>query len=458
MSTQKIPLPRKAPTVFTLGALLLAVALTSARAYAQGSSNEFGGASNRIASGPLTITRDGTVIDYLDVNGSVGVKANNVTIKNTRVTYGGYHSMRIFSGVQGTKIIDSSINCLNKHTNGVVFGGYTAIHVAVEGCRNSFMSSVSNPATILDSTIDGRSYSNSQTPAPSPPGSSTSTGTTTVTDTLTSASTSAALPAAVGSWPSPSNTGPRNKLTRATGSLTSSRNGQVISNTVVNGRLTVRHDNVVVRDVRINGTGTYMIQVLKKADGTCPKNIRFEYTEINGARAAENDIPMYSPDCGYTFDHGYVHNVGRASRVVRDTLISNSYIFSNRTGNSGAHRGAVGTNGGTNNRIVNNVLICQGVGCSAAIPMYGDFSPVNGLLVKHNLLATTGSYCAYGGSVGSKPYPDGSNIRFINNHFSSRYYATCGRYGPISGFDTGVRGNQWSGNVWNESGRPIPAP
>ena len=87
--------------------------------------------------------------------------------------------------------------------------------------------------------------------------------------------------------------------------------------------------------------------------------------------------------------------------------------------------------------------------------MYGDFAPVDGLLVQGNLLATTGSYCAYGGSLPSKPYPDGSNIRFIDNHFSTRYNDTCGRYGPIAHFDEGARGNEWTGNVWHETGAPL---
>lgn len=462
VSTHSIRLLRKSHTLLTFGTLMAVVVLTSATAYAQGLGKEPRAAAARTASGSLTITHDGTVVDSLDVHGSLDIKANDVTIRNTRITYGGYHAVRIYPGAVGTRIIDSSVECLRDRTNGIVFGGYTAIRVAVDGCRNDFMGSATNPAVIVDSTVDGRPYTSGSTPTPTVTATSGPTPTptaTSTTSTSTSTSTSTTTsPMASGAWPSPSNTGPRSQPTRTTGNLTSSKTGQIISNTVVNGRLTVRHDNVVVRDVRVNGTGTYMIQVLKKSDGTCPKNVRFEYTEIDGSRAAENDIPLYSPDCGYTFDRGYVHNVGRTSRLTHDTTISNSYIFSSRTGNSGAHRGAVGTNGGTNNRIINNVLMCEGVGCSAAIPMYGDFAPVNGLLVQHNLLATTGSYCAYGGSVDSKPYPNGSNIRFIDNHFSTRYYPTCGHYGPITGFDAGVRGNQWSGNVWNESGRAIPAP
>lgn len=236
--------------------------------------------------------------------------------------------------------------------------------------------------------------------------------------------------------------------------MSSSAAGETIERVTVNGRLTISHDNVTVSDVTINGTGTYMLYITTKADGTCPTGVRVEYTEIDGSNAAENDIPIYM-DCGGVFDHGYVHDVGRTSRLTDNGTVSNSYVFSNRTGGSGAHRGAVGTNGGSNNQIINNVLMCEGVGCSAAIPMYGDFAPVDGMLVQHNLLATTGGYCAYGGSVSSKEFGQGSNVRFIDNHFSTRFFDTCGKYGTVTSFDPGVRGNVWSGNVWHETGKPV---
>lgn len=262
-------------------------------------------------------------------------------------------------------------------------------------------------------------------------------------------------PARYGEWPTPDTTGPRYPAVTETGSLSSTADGQVIERTTVTGRLTVRHDNVTVRDVTVRGTGTYMVQVLAKEDGSCPANVRFEYVEVDGALAAENDIPLYSPDCGYTFDRGHVHNVGRSSRVRNDTTISNSYIYSDRTGDSRAHRGGVANNGGSNNALINNVIKCSGVGCSAALPMYGDFAPVEDYLIQHNLLSTTGRYCAFGGSLASKPYPNGSNIRFIDNHFSTEFFDTCGKSGAVAGFANNVRGNEFTGNVWHETGLPL---
>ena len=429
--------------------------------------------SDLTESGSITVTEDGAVIDGLHVQGSIAVQADDVTIKNTTVTYGGHHSIRIYPGATGTLIQDSRVECLDPdRTNGIVFAGYTAERVELEGCRNSFMSQGDNPTAVIDSTVDGEPFElNATGPAPSPepepspepapspePEPSPEPAPSPEPEPAPSPEPSPEPtdpPEMDSDWPTPETTGPRYASQSSTGSLTSSRAGQVIERTTVNGRLTVQHDNVTVRDVLVNGTGTYMIQVLPTADGSCPTNVTFEYVEIDGASAAENDIPLYSPECGYTFDHGHIHNVGRSSRVVHDTTISNSYIFSSRTGDSGAHRGGVGNNGGSGNALINNVLLCEGGGCSAAIPMYGDFAPVTDYLIEHNLLATTGSYCAYGGSVGSKPYPNGSNIRFIDNHFSTRYGPNCGQYGPIAAFDNGVRGNVWSGNVWHETGEPI---
>lgn len=259
-----------------------------------------------------------------------------------------------------------------------------------------------------------------------------------------------------GPFPTPETTGPRTTaLTPVSGGLTSSYDGQVIENMEVTGRVTILHDNVTVRDTKINGTGTYMITTDQKANGECPVNAVFEYIEIDGTLAAENDIPIYSSCGNMSVDHAYIHEVGRTSRLTRNMSVTNSYIFSSRTGGSGAHRGAVGTNGGSNFIVRNNVLRCAGTGCSAAIPNYGDFSPVENFLIEHNLISTTGGYCVYGGSLDAKPYPDASDVRFINNHFSTEFYPTCGQFGVVTGFENGVRGNVWSGNVWHESGQPI---
>ena len=48
------------------------------------------------------------------------------------------------------------------------------------------------------------------------------------------------------------------------------------------------------------------------------------------------------------------------------------------------------------------------------------------------------------------------NVRFIDNHFSTRYFPDCGRAGPITSFDKAGEGNIWEGNIWHETGKTIP--
>lgn len=336
---------------------------------------------------------------------------------------------------------------------GLVLGVIAALAFAV-GASSEPVDGVRVPSVEAFNALDARvSELEDRVTALEPTPTPTETPTSEPTPTETATPTPTVEPIV---WPTPETTGPRSEPTTVlAGGLSSSEPGQVIEGVVVNGRLTIRHDDVTVRDVRINGTGTYMLYVRSKDDGTCPTGVRIEHTEIDGAAATEADIPIFM-QCGAVFDDGYVHNVGRSSRLVNNGTVSNSYIIADRAGDSGSHRGAVGTNGGDNNAIVGNVLLCASSrGCSAAIPMYGDFNPVTNMLVKGNLLATTGGYCAYGGSLSSKPYPEASNVDFIDNHFSTRYEANCGQFGPITSHATGVRDNDWAGNVWHETGEPI---
>ncbi len=105
--------------------------------------------------GSLTIREPGTVIDGLAVDGAIDVQADNVVVRNTRVSYGGIHSIRVASGVRGTRIEDTDVWCTNPRGNGVVFGGYTAVRVSVRGCRNDFVSTSPAHTLVVDSESDG---------------------------------------------------------------------------------------------------------------------------------------------------------------------------------------------------------------------------------------------------------------------------------------------------------------
>lgn len=272
------------------------------------------------------------------------------------------------------------------------------------------------------------------------------------------ATSSRATPASPssGGFPSVDSTGPRvsvAQMSTHTGNLSTSADGQVIERMVINGNLTIRHNNVIVRDVLIRGVGRYMVHV-DNVDARCPSNVKVEYTEVDGSRVGPNQIPVYA-ECGATFDHLYVHGSGRGIRLVSNSVVSNSFVIAHRH-EGGMHRTAIGHNGGSNNTVYHNTLYCEGTNCSSAVSSYGDFAQVDGFRLENNLLATTAYYCVYGGSGpvgGSNAFPHGSNVKIINNHFSTIYAADCGQSAPINtaSFANGVRGNECHGNVWHES-------
>jgi hypothetical protein len=252
------------------------------------------------------------------------------------------------------------------------------------------------------------------------------------------------------------NTGPRYECTSTLSGLTTSSNGQVIERVCINGSLEIRHDNVTVRDVKIMGTGTYALDIGQNMT-VCPSNLRVEFTEVNMINAANMDIGVYqrckSTVGVHTFDRMEVHNAGRGMMMYGNIVITNSYFYSSRTA-EGAHRTSLSTHGGDNFTVTGSTFICVNTGCSSSVNMYSDYAPVTNYLFQSNVLAG-GSICLRGGETHSFPN-DTHDIRVLNNRFSQVYYPECGSLQEFAQFDESAPGNVRSGNVYHESGLPIP--
>ena len=107
------------------------------------------------SSGSLTVTKPGTVISGLDINGTLTISANNVTVKNTRVTSGSaYNIVKVDDSATGVTLDHVTIN--GKGLNGTsgangVYGPGTYNAVAVSGVENGFVPS--SGATITGSWV-----------------------------------------------------------------------------------------------------------------------------------------------------------------------------------------------------------------------------------------------------------------------------------------------------------------
>ena len=58
----------------------------------------------------LTVRQDGAVIDGLDVTGNIDIKANNVTVKRSRITSNVWYPIRVYGGFTGFQLIDSEVS------------------------------------------------------------------------------------------------------------------------------------------------------------------------------------------------------------------------------------------------------------------------------------------------------------------------------------------------------------
>ncbi len=115
------------------------------------------------ASGDIEVTTPGAVVSNLDVNGTITVGANNVTIKDTRVTNNdpNYDGIDVQSGVTGTVIEDTTVQGGDTSTpvgSGIVGNQITInrvdVHFAVEDV-NGGANTVENSYLISDGNISG---------------------------------------------------------------------------------------------------------------------------------------------------------------------------------------------------------------------------------------------------------------------------------------------------------------
>lgn len=91
-------------------------------------------------SGSLTITTNGALVQNLNITGMISVNANNVTIRNCRITSTDYYPIAWDGGthtgllVEDTEILSGSYNV----TAGMSFSNYTARRVYVTGSADGF--------------------------------------------------------------------------------------------------------------------------------------------------------------------------------------------------------------------------------------------------------------------------------------------------------------------------------
>lgn len=273
-------------------------------------------------------------------------------------------------------------------------------------------------------------------PAPAP------TTTTTAPPAPTTTTTTPPPPAPSGTFPGPGNTGvPAGTVLRPSGGFTVTTPGAVVENLDVTGCILVRANNVTIRNTRVRGScwaGAI------DTDYGAYSGILIHDVEIDGRN--ENAGAALLGNSGFTCRRCNIHHGGGGVRMTSDVVLEDSWIH-DIYGAGDTHNSGVGSNGGRNFVVRNNNIDCSTLpNCSGALVLYGDFNPVQDVLVENNLF-NGGGFCVYGGSVPGKPYPVASNTRFLNNAFGRSAFQDCGYYGPYTSWSN-ANGNVWSGNHW----------
>jgi hypothetical protein len=396
--------------------------------------------------GKLTITRDGTVIDARDISGPIYIKADNVTIRNSRVTYGGDYLIRIYAGFKNATIEDTELIC-PKDTKGtaIAFGRYTADGVDVTGCKNAFLTTGGN-VKVTNSLWNGekveisvgRSSGAQKMPtttlaqAMPPAAGEAPLATTTTAPAPTTTAPAPARPS--GGFPDASTTGYRAGSNLApAGSMTVTENGKVLENLHITGTVTIEADNVTIRNSLIDNTGTYPIRTTNGNTG-----LLVEDTEINGN--GQGNVAVYGGE--YTLRRVNVHGTLDGPRVEGNNIvIEDSYVHHlHRV--DGGHHDAIQIISGIGVDIRGNNLQAYnpdtGDPMNAAIQIGSLNGPTGDVVVENNLM-NGGNYTVNAGKS------EGNSFTFRNNTFGPN-----ARYG-IYADGPGVT---WVGNVMQGSGAP----
>jgi len=218
---------------------------------------------------------------------------------------------------------------------------------------------------------------------------------------------------------------------------------------IFSGDVVVKASNVKITRSQING-------LVNAGSGRAGEQTGLTISDstINcGCLADETHTPAAISESNYTLLRVNIYNSGHGAAVKSNVTIQDSYIHG-LGANTEAHKDGIYSGDGDHVIIRHNNIECNDgskAGCTSAIGLLTDFSPISYYTIDNNLLNTNGSYCFYGSGGPQKAYTS-HHITVTNNHFGRKVYAKCGYYGPVTYFDTNASGNSWSGNVWDDTG------
>jgi hypothetical protein len=225
---------------------------------------------------------------------------------------------------------------------------------------------------------------------------------------------------------------------KASGSVTTTRAGQVIEGLDITGRLIVKHRDVVIRDLRIRHRGGYGISSSGDVGRVTIRNV-----EIDGQGVADGlGILLSNVDVRGCHVHG--QRVGMQFRS--GSSIVGCYIHDQAVA-AGTHNTAMSSHGGSGMTVVGNRLESS---TSASLSLYPRLAPIRDVDVRGNLFEGRGRGIGlYGGWTSNHPYRDENrDIRIVGNRWTGSF-----KHGTHLAFNGSQPGSRWSDNSWLNGSR-----
>jgi hypothetical protein len=234
-------------------------------------------------------------------------------------------------------------------------------------------------------------------------------------------------------YPDASSTGSSGTTTTLSGDRTFSVAGQVVTNTRINGCVTVTAANVTFRNVFFNGVGCFYA-VWNKSTGLQIVDSDITCGGANGTGVTATDYSLLRVHI-YRCENGL--NVGGRVSLV-DSLIDQGVTA------NGAHTDGAQFNQGASDIVIqHNTIITPAPGGTSAIIMWDEGGAQNArVTIAGNLLAG-GTYTLYCGREGPV-----DRVRITDNRFGNFEYGSSNACNS---------GEVWTGNVRDSDGRALAA-
>lgn len=239
--------------------------------------------------------------------------------------------------------------------------------------------------------------------------------------------------------PDISNTGvPAGTVLRPSGPLVVTEDGTVIDGLDVQGCVQVKADRVTIRRTRIRCDSWYGVRVHDGFRGTQVEDVEIDGRGFTGSVGVSGS--------SLTLRRADIHDVGDGVRVGSNSLYEQNFIHDLAIG-GGSHNDGMQVAGPATNVTIRGNTIVHVRRQTSAIIVKADRGPISDVLIEGNRL-NGGTYTLY---VYSTPEHVTRDATVRHNRLGRDHV-----YGPIATKDP--QGLRWEGNVWLDTGEPIPPP